>query len=206
MRLALIVLLISACDVHDEHHIEASWSIDRYGDGVATTADGTPGASVACPSGWTTVRLVAVDPSAPQTRSVDTFSCDAQQGTSSYLAADSYVAWLEVADGNKVLASSPPTTTEVTSFNPILIADIYLDAGYATVAWPPVTEQVMIELTGPTAVTTYFDSSAGAGLIGPVPPGRYQVAASVGSRREMLPDLVITAPNGLADLGMLSIP
>ena len=198
MRLALIVLLISACDLHDEHHIEATWSIDRYGDGVATT--------VACPTGWTTVRLVAVDPSSPTTRTVDTFSCDAQQGTSSFLAADSYLAWLEVVDGNKVLATSPPTTTEVTSFNPILIADIYLDAGYATVAWPPVTEQVVIELTGTTDITTYFDSSAGAGLIGPVPAGRYQVAASIGSRREMLPDLVITAPNGLADLGMLSIP
>ena len=207
MRAAsVLVLSLSACALHDEHHIEASWTIDRYGDGIASTDNGEPGVSVTCPIGWTTVRLIAVDPSHPETRSVDTFSCDAQAGTSSYLAADSYTAWIEVAAGEKLLASSPPTATEVTSFNPILIASIYLDAGYATVAWPAVPAEVTIVLTGASEITTSFDGTAANGLLGPLPTGRYAVAASAGSWRATLPDLVVTAPNGLADLGTLAIP
>lgn len=207
MRTAVLLALgVSACAVHDEHHIEASWTIDRYGDGTAVTETGDTGTSVACPTGWSTVRLVAVDPSAPETRTVDTFSCSAQGGTSSYLPADSYTAWLEVVDGEKLLASSPPTTTEVTSFNPILIASIYLDAGYATVAWPAVADDVTLALTGSLEVTTTFDGTTGNGLIGPVPRGRYEVTATVGAWHATLPELVVTAPNGLADVGTLAIP
>jgi hypothetical protein len=206
MRLALLVLLTaSACTVADEHHIEAAWSIDRYGDGTAITADGDPGVNLGCPTGWTTVHLVAMDPSAPDTRSVDTFPCDAQQGTSSFLPADSYVAWLEVSDGDKVLATTPPTTTEVTSYDPDLLASIYVDAGYATVAWTPAADTVSIALTGEAEITTTFEADAGAGLIGPLPKGRYHAAASAGNWSATLPDVVIAAPNGLADLGTLAI-
>jgi hypothetical protein len=206
MRLALVVLVASsACTVADEHHIEAAWSIARYGDGVATTADGQPGEDIACPAGWTSVRLVAVDPSAPSSRIADEFPCDARQGTSSLLPADTYLAWLEVSDGDKLLATTPPTPTEVTSYNPDLLADIYVDAGYATVAWADTPDAVSIALAGPVQTTTTFPGSARGGLIGPVRAGRYQVTASAADWSATLPAVEIAAPNGLVDLGTIAL-
>lgn len=168
MRVALLALL-AACTIENEHHLEVAWTIDRFGDGSALTADGLPGERLACPAGWTTVRLVAVDPAAPATRIVDTFPCDAQQGTSSLLPRDAYVAWLEVADGDKVLATTPPTPTDVTSFDPLLVADIYVDAGYVTVA--PTARPISLSLTnGSITSSTTF----GGGVFGPFHAGPYE--------------------------------
>ncbi|HEY0250594.1 MAG TPA: hypothetical protein VGC41_03665 [Kofleriaceae bacterium] len=195
MRLAL-VLLVSACATYDEHHIESAWTIDRLGDG----------ADLGCPAGWTTVRLVAVDPQTPGTRVVDTFPCDAGEGTSSLLPADSYLAWLEVWDGAKVLATTPPTTTDVTSFNPQLLAAIYVDAGYVTASWPSTSQPVSIAFANGTITsTTTFDLDARGGVIGPLHAGHYEVTARVGSWSETLPVIEIAAPNGLTDLGVLPI-
>lgn len=115
------------------------------------------------------------------------------------------MAWLEVADRDKVLATTPPTPTEVTSYDPLLLASIYVDAGYATVTWTPSADAVSIVLTGRAEITTTFGGDAGAGLLGPLPAGRYEVAASAGSWSAALPAIEVSAPNGLVDLGTLAI-
>ena len=213
MRIALLAIVLAACTSHDEHHIEASWTVDKY----------TPflqGNSIGCPDGWDLARLVAIDPAHPDVRSVDTFPCDAFQGESSYLPADSYIAWIELttADGSKVLAQSLEETVEVTSFNPILLTDIYVDAGYAEIEWEladparcPDDGSLGIRLdlapTSEAFVSEYVSCSAPRLVSPALLPGSYTATFSNHDQVVSVIDHVtIEAPNRVTRLGTVTIP
>ncbi|MEP6860657.1 MAG: hypothetical protein ABJE66_08565 [Deltaproteobacteria bacterium] len=212
MRCILLVLVLAlalaACTTHDEHHIEVSWTIDQYEPYPAETP-------VACPEGWRTAELVAIDPARPDVRHVDTFPCTAGFGTSTYLSADSYVSWIEIHDGDKLLASSIPETVPVTSFGPILTADIYIDAGYIEADWNPCAstdgapEQLDVRLDvlhdGKFTAGEFVACSAGRAVSPALPPGTYSAMLSDGTFSTTLDDIVVEAPNKVTRLGRFPI-
>src|SRR6266481_5047243 len=105
MRVALLlsVLVVAACG--DSHHIEAFWNVAHFDPAIDDT--------IACPSGWDTVRVVASDPQHPESLDIESFPCTDGQAITGYLPADYYNVHLEVWDGTKVLMSSPPVYMDV---------------------------------------------------------------------------------------------
>jgi hypothetical protein len=203
MRLAFLALALAACATHDEHHLETYWSIDRY--------DVFNPESIACPQGWTTARVVNVDPTTGQ-RFVDEFPCEDGAGVTSYLPGDTYLSSIEIvaADG-KLLASSPPQLEEVTSFNPLLTANIFIDAGYADASWTPCadpTEQldVRLDLDGPAQVATFINCAVGNIVSPAVPPGTY--TATIWDRERLVKTfdgVVVQQQNRVTHLGEVSL-
>ena len=195
MRIAILVSLLVACS-HDEHYLDVSWNTAHYG--VVATGG-------SCPEGWTTARLVAIDAANPTEHHIDTFPCGDGAGHSSYLPADSYQAWLELAndDGSKVFATSEPETVWVTSFDPILMVNIYVDAGTAQVDYtgcPPDEAGVLdvrLDLTQPNYnpfVSTY-EACTGTIQSPAVPPGMYTATFTYRDTVQIFADVAISAEN-----------
>ena len=212
MRIAILGLVLLAACTHDEHYLDVAWAVDHY-DAYSPRGEG-----IACPEGWTTTRLVAVDAAHPTDRHVDTFPCADGTGRSSYLPSDTYQAWVELtnADGSKVFAASAPETVSVTSFEPLLLADLFVDAGFAEVDYafgdatgcpqadvPPL--DVRLDLVQPDHdpfVTSYEACTAGTIQSPAVPPGKYTATFTYHDITRTFDDVMIDAPNHITRLAV----
>lgn len=201
MRLAWsILVLLAACG--DSHHIEAYWNVAH---------DDAAGTTIPCPSGWNTVRVIAADPNGGALE-IASFPCSDGQGVTGYLPADYYNVHLEVWDGTKALAQSPPVYMDVLGLAPEASATFYVDAGFIDVAWTPCADDptgtgAVLEVTPTTpsdisVSDTYTSCTAGALTGGPFRDGTYSVTFGVGDDHHSF-DGVVVEGYGVTDLGQL---
>jgi len=199
MRKALPVLIAvsSGClQVEPSQRVDATWSLERLDDGEQ-----------ACPATWREVRLVNAATDRPEAHTVDRFACTDRGGRSSQLAQGAYTSWLEFVDADdRVVATSLPQSIEVGPFTTDVASTVYLDAGYASLAWSYDDEPfcgdsfnplqwIQLSLTGPTTITSLFSCHDRQGLAGPFPPGRYTVWVGQGLIGHDRPAITIEAPN-----------
>ncbi|CAN5419229.1 hypothetical protein BH11MYX1_BH11MYX1_48620 [soil metagenome] len=195
MRYFVLALMMAAC-THDEHHIEASWTIERLGPALEREPIG-------CPDGWNTAQLVAIDPAQPDVRHVDEFPCADGAGVSAYLPAESYITWVEILAGEKIVASSLEEPVSVTSFNPISISEIYVNAGYVEASWDacsgPDDGSLGVRLDVGSSTTW---TSCHAGRVGspPLPPGSYPVAFRTETIAQTLDHVEVATANRVTHL------
>jgi hypothetical protein len=111
-----------------------------------------------------------------------------------------------------VVAASVEETVPVTSFNPILIADIYVDAGYVEADWTPCKASgeaqaldVRLDLTSSTTTNVFVSCSAGRVVSPAMKPGTYAVMLTDGTFTQTFDDVVVTAPNKVTRLGTFPI-
>ncbi|HSD86465.1 MAG TPA: hypothetical protein VLB44_03085 [Kofleriaceae bacterium] len=208
MRIPLVLLaLTSACiTTSDPRRVEATWSIEQLAGSQASTGSGS---AVACPAGWVTARLVLDGATGTIT---DDFPCDAGSGVSSHVPDGSYAAQIDILDaGGNVIASSVPTTVEVDGFGPTLETRIFVDAGYAELAWtfPPNAgtcdginpfEQIYLSLDGPSSFTQVFSCHDTRGITSPMLAGEYHASVSWGLIGHGGWDMTIEAPNRVTQL------
>ncbi len=205
MRIAwLPALVLPACiTTGDQRTVEATWSIMQL--------DGT---TVGCPASWRTTRLVMVDAAHPEARVVDEFPCSARAGQSSHLPGTSYTASLEFLDASgQIIARSIPQTVEVQPLGASFASKIYVDAGFITLTWSyadpnnhcpdgfdPFVD-IVLSLSGPKNENVVFGCADLTGITEPLPPGTYHAWLGQGVQGHDIPDITVTAPNGLTDLG-----
>lgn len=205
MRTAwLLAIVLSACiTTGDQRTAEATWSIVQL--------DGTV---VGCPVSWDTTRLVMTDAAHPDARVVDEFRCSAGAGQSSHLPASSYTASLEFLDASgRVVATSLPQTVEVQPLGVSFASKVYVDAGFITLSWSfadpkgacpdgfdPFVD-IALSLSGPKSETALFGCDDLTGIVGPLPPGTYHAWLGQGVQGHDIPDITVTAPNGVTDVG-----
>jgi hypothetical protein len=189
----VVVLGLAACG--DSHHIEAYWSIAKYAPPVDEV--------IPCPAGWDTVRVVAADPTHPESIDIESFPCTDGQAVTNYLPADYYNVHFEIWDGTKVLAQSPPVYMDVLGLNPEASARIYVDAGFIDVDWTPCASDpsgtsAFLTVT-PTVPNpdfseddTFISCTAGQLSAGPYRDGTYSVVFGLGADRHPFASLAVT--------------
>ena len=203
------------------HTIDAHWTIKTLA-----------GAAQPCPTGFDAAVLTSqqIDDSDNNVGApiIDTFDCAALTGTSSVVPDGMFLTSITIenrtshAQYAKSLQAFVDLTADDNSFN----VDLYTDAGYFTFAWnltqtgQPTNcaqsaltqvEAITTPMGGGSAYDDKFTCSDGNGVTSPLPAGSYTVSidALTGISARGTADPVtgtITVPNGITDLGVVTIP
>ncbi len=190
----------------DPRRVDATWSIEQ----LAGAPNGTgSGSAVACPATWATARVVLAGAASTIT---DEFPCATGRGTSSHVPDGTYTARIDIlaADGTSI-TSSVPTTLQVDGIAPSLDTTIFVDAGYAELAWtfPPNSgdcdaanpfELIYLSLDGPSQFTQVFSCHGTSGITAPLLAGAYHTSVSWGLTGYGGSDMTIEAPNHITEL------
>jgi len=204
--------------------IEATWALRTVAN---TDAD--------CPSGFDTAAVTAQpvdDQGAPNgTATTEKFTCADKMATTMALKAQPYLATVAIQNqsGSSVFATSLPMMVDLSdATNKPLDTSFLTDGGKFQLAWKlvkmsdssvvPCTAvdtmaRVRVSVTGPQAGNTQFQCANGMAITGAFIAGTYTVSVAVlnnvFSNQGQAPDLtnqVIVAPDGLTDLGTVTIP
>ncbi|MFT3693923.1 MAG: DUF4215 domain-containing protein [Kofleriaceae bacterium] len=205
--------------------IDASWSL--------VTAE-NPTVQTDCPSGFDTAVLTATPPTGSPT--IDMFDCADKMGMSTALALDSYTATLAITDAamSQTFGTSIAQTIDLSdgTDKTMPTAQFITDGGVIKVAWKlvkmsdnsPVTCDAVsamahIGISGAPdgnmsmATTTGALCSAGMTVTDPFVAASYTITLSVKNdtfstvgTATPLTGQVLTAPNGVLDLGTVTIP
>jgi cysteine-rich repeat protein len=163
---------------------------------------------------------------------IDLFTCTDGAGTSSPLPPGQWLTWLAIEshDGTMTYAQSTSAIVDNSTQDQTFAADIYTDGGYFYWAWSlqgqvsgnPLTCADVPNQNGTEIITTVsgggmayddvFTCSDGAGYTSVLPTGSYTCAfdiintamQSIGQGQTQT-SKVITAPNGVTNLGTVTI-